>query len=514
MQTPAIPNIANVIQGPASAIRQADATPDVPFNQMLSRQMADRSSTTNQAQNSNKSNANKSEDSSNADTPSQTSVKDADGSASPQQPSGTDGKKVAGKDKTDETSNASAAGTDTTPAASAELLALVANLNQASVKVSDAAAVSAPQTAGKDLDKTAGLGKDLASATDIAATAEAPDVGKASKRTDGKDANVKADATFKSLVDQATAKVQPGDGAASDAKADPAAAKAATPATPSLPTAAAVAAPASPAVAIPKELTEKSTAKAASPRDLPIAKAAVTSGKQSVTAAITSEAGTAKIKDAGVEHAASNAPSADFNAVKSKEAFAGQSGAAAASTDMAVDKISETSTASVPATPVYQQVAAANAIDAANVRADRIAPQVGTTGWDQAVGQKVVWMVEGGQQSASLTLNPPDLGPLKIMVNITNSQADATFIAAQPEVRQALEAALPKLREMMSDSGIQLGQATVSAGMPNQHNAPGEQQRQTAARFDQQSGDLADATVRATRTGAGTGAQGLVDTFA
>ncbi|MEN3367583.1 MAG: flagellar hook-length control protein FliK, partial [Burkholderiales bacterium] len=39
--------------------------------------------------------------------------------------------------------------------------------------------------------------------------------------------------------------------------------------------------------------------------------------------------------------------------------------------------------------------------------ADKIAPRVGSNGWDQAVAQKVVWMVAGEQQSASLTLNPP-----------------------------------------------------------------------------------------------------------
>ncbi|MBV8634626.1 MAG: flagellar hook-length control protein FliK [Burkholderiaceae bacterium] len=99
---------------------------------------------------------------------------------------------------------------------------------------------------------------------------------------------------------------------------------------------------------------------------------------------------------------------------------------------------------------------------------DKLTPQVGSPGWDQALGQKVVWMVAGGQQSASLTLNPPDLGPMQVVLNVNNSHATATFTAAQPEVRQALEAALPKLREMLGDAGIQLGQASVNAGLAQQ----------------------------------------------
>lgn len=103
---------------------------------------------------------------------------------------------------------------------------------------------------------------------------------------------------------------------------------------------------------------------------------------------------------------------------------------------------------------------------------EKLTQQVGTQGWDQALGQKIVWMVAGAQQSATLTLNPPDLGPLQIILNVTNDQADATFISAQPEVRHALEAALPKLREMMNEAGIQLSDATVSSNASNQHGAP------------------------------------------
>jgi len=89
--------------------------------------------------------------------------------------------------------------------------------------------------------------------------------------------------------------------------------------------------------------------------------------------------------------------------------------------------------------------------------------RVGTPGWDQALGQKINWMVLGGQQSASLTLNPPDLGPLQVVIHVNNQHADATFIAHQPEVRAALESAIPKLREMLEQSGIQLGDCNVNS---------------------------------------------------
>jgi flagellar hook-length control protein FliK len=144
--------------------------------------------------------------------------------------------------------------------------------------------------------------------------------------------------------------------------------------------------------------------------------------------------------------------------------------------------------------------------------ADRLTPHVGTPGWDQALGQKVVWMVAGAQQSASLSLNPPDLGPLQIVLNVNNGQADASFFAAQPEVRQALEAALPRLRDMMNDAGVQLGQASVSAGMPNRHDQPGERSASQgkSGTSDQGGNDSALPAGRVTQVTQG---QGLVDTF-
>lgn len=146
---------------------------------------------------------------------------------------------------------------------------------------------------------------------------------------------------------------------------------------------------------------------------------------------------------------------------------------------------------------------------------DKIQPNVGSAGWDQAVGQKLTWMVSGGIQSASLTLNPPDLGPMQVVLSVHNQQADATFITAQPEVKQALEQAMPKLREMMDQAGIQLGQATVNTGNPNQqHNAPSQQARSggRGGLGGDDEGELA--AVGGTTSVVTQSGLGLVDTFA
>lgn len=167
----------------------------------------------------------------------------------------------------------------------------------------------------------------------------------------------------------------------------------------------------------------------------------------------------------------------------------------------------------VAMTPVQQ---AAAALMPANAAVDKLSPRVGTPAWDNALGQKIVWMVGGAEQTASLSLNPPDLGPLQVVLNVTNDQADATFIAAQPEVRQAIEAAMPKLREMMGEAGIQLGQANVSAQAQGQQQAAGDQQRQSQQRGNGGNGNAnqAEAPAAPVRSQRIVSGQGVVDTFA
>lgn len=168
--------------------------------------------------------------------------------------------------------------------------------------------------------------------------------------------------------------------------------------------------------------------------------------------------------------------------------------------------------AAVTPAPLQQTAqAAVNNLTHLAAAQDRLAPQVGTAAWNDAFAQRVTWMVAGEQQSASLTLNPPDLGPLQVVLNVTNSQANATFIAAQPEVRQALEAAMPRLRDMLSDAGIQLGQANVSSGSPGQQGAPDQQS--SHARRPDFSATRFDTPVQTGRVPTTSSGLGLVDTF-
>ena len=83
--------------------------------------------------------------------------------------------------------------------------------------------------------------------------------------------------------------------------------------------------------------------------------------------------------------------------------------------------------------------------------------------WQNDFGQKIVWMAHNDKQSAQLVLNPPELGRIEVSLNIDKAGASATFVSASADVRESIEAALPRLREMFAGAGIELGQANVSS---------------------------------------------------
>jgi flagellar hook-length control protein FliK len=137
-------------------------------------------------------------------------------------------------------------------------------------------------------------------------------------------------------------------------------------------------------------------------------------------------------------------------------------------------------------------------------------------GWDQALGERVMWVVNQKFQGVELKLNPAHLGPIEVRVQMQNDQAQVSFVAQHGPVRDALEAALPRLREMFTANGFNLVDVNVS-----QHSFA-EQQRhaRTAGGGDGQSGfdaekdlDLGD-IAQADRSRPGRLLQGGVDLFA
>ncbi|MBF7072375.1 flagellar hook-length control protein FliK [Glaciecola sp. MH2013] len=96
----------------------------------------------------------------------------------------------------------------------------------------------------------------------------------------------------------------------------------------------------------------------------------------------------------------------------------------------------------------------------------------------QQLSEKVRWMVNSKHLSAEIRLDPPDLGGMNIKVNLSGDSASVNFVVQSQQAREALDQAVPRLREMLEEQGIELGQSSVeqdSSGRGQQGQDPEQQ---------------------------------------
>ena len=156
---------------------------------------------------------------------------------------------------------------------------------------------------------------------------------------------------------------------------------------------------------------------------------------------------------------------------------------------------------------------------AANVAAPAMQPvqltvntAVNQDKWSDEFSQKITWLASSNKdQTAELHLNPPQLGPLDVVIKVSGDQATALFTSPHAAVREAVEQAMPRLRDMLADNGIMLGNTTVS------DQAPRDQSQANTQRSPATTGNIPDTPAvgnSATRVSPISRHNGIVDTFA
>ncbi len=76
--------------------------------------------------------------------------------------------------------------------------------------------------------------------------------------------------------------------------------------------------------------------------------------------------------------------------------------------------------------------------------------------WKEGLSQKLAWFVSEKIQSAKIHVNPPELGPVEMKIQITKDQAQIQVQSPHAVVRDLLEGTAHRLREMLASQGIEL----------------------------------------------------------
>ena len=74
---------------------------------------------------------------------------------------------------------------------------------------------------------------------------------------------------------------------------------------------------------------------------------------------------------------------------------------------------------------------------------------------------KLRLLQEGGRHEARLNLHPAELGRLQISVTTDGDNTKVVFTVDNSQARDALEQSMPRLRELLAQSGLALSEGTV-----------------------------------------------------
>ncbi len=94
--------------------------------------------------------------------------------------------------------------------------------------------------------------------------------------------------------------------------------------------------------------------------------------------------------------------------------------------------------------------------------------------WGERLNERVVMMANNRLQNVDLRLSPAEMGPLRVKVSVEDGTANVSFVAQHAVTREAIEQALPRLKSLLEQNGIDLGNTSVDQQSPDQGAADGD----------------------------------------
>lgn len=107
----------------------------------------------------------------------------------------------------------------------------------------------------------------------------------------------------------------------------------------------------------------------------------------------------------------------------------------------------------------------------------------------QNIAEKVQLMVNSKTMTAEIRLDPQDLGSMKLKINAAGDAVSVNIVVQSQQAREVLEQATPRLRELLEEQGIELGQSSVKQES-QQHSANDGERRGMAKGGSDQDAEL------------------------
>jgi flagellar hook-length control protein FliK len=96
----------------------------------------------------------------------------------------------------------------------------------------------------------------------------------------------------------------------------------------------------------------------------------------------------------------------------------------------------------------------------------------------EALGQRLAAQIARGDWNVELTLKPQDLGSIEIKLDMKQGNLEASFNASEAMTRDLIVDGLPRLKETLAQSGMEVAQVNVNVRQDGQNggnSTPGRQ---------------------------------------
>ncbi|QPG04940.1 flagellar hook-length control protein FliK [Salinimonas marina] len=128
------------------------------------------------------------------------------------------------------------------------------------------------------------------------------------------------------------------------------------------------------------------------------------------------------------------------------------------------------------------------------------------------LAEKVRWMVNSRNMMAEIRLDPPEMGSMQVRVNVQGDAAAVSFVVQSAQAKDVLLEAEPRLREMLAEQGIALGESSVEQQNQSGDDSQGQHAGKGSGQGDAEAG-TDDSTI-VSQQSLSRQAQGGIDDYA
>ncbi|MBE0379476.1 flagellar hook-length control protein FliK [Pseudoalteromonas prydzensis] len=128
--------------------------------------------------------------------------------------------------------------------------------------------------------------------------------------------------------------------------------------------------------------------------------------------------------------------------------------------------------------------------------------------------ERVSALLSINNKEAEIRLDPPEMGSMQIRIRSDAEQAHINFVVQNQQAKEALEQSLPRLRELLAQQGIELGESSIQQGNSQAEHGDDAQQNGQGQLANKQQNEQQDSVTQQSSAATGQQSSSSIDYYA